>query len=121
METISKRRVLEEMLEMYNTDKRRFSEGMRNVIPAEGFEKAFYKTAEKAEIVRRMMRELEMQEKEEREHEAVPVLREDAGNDQRDEISMVADENNEDGENIQDQVQQSELHPVSGGADVLPW
>ena len=99
--TITKRRVLEEMLERYNAEKRCFSAHMRNQSPAEGFEAAYYITEKKMDTIRQMMRDLEQEEvkKNDKEAEAknVPVLRQAAEDGHGQEISMVADADHEAG------------------------
>lgn len=90
--TITKRRVLEEMLERYNAEKRCFSAHMRNQSPAEGFEAAYYITEKKMDTIRQMMRDLEQEEvkKNDKEAEAVPFLRKAAEDGHGQEVPMVA-------------------------------
>lgn len=54
---ITRKRALEEALEVFSTRKRCFSEGMRNLVPMSGYEKAFETENEKCEVIRMIMRE----------------------------------------------------------------
>lgn len=92
--TITKRRVLEEMLERYGAEKRCFSEHMRNMSPAYGFENAFYITEEKMAVIRQMIRDIEEEEVKEREAaeaKDVPVLRTATEDGNGQEVPVVAD------------------------------
>lgn len=98
MGTVTKRRVLEEMLERYSAEKRCFSDQMRNQSPADGFEAAFYITEKKMEVIRRMMRELEAEEVRKSElSETLPILRTAAEDGHRQEVPAVADSGYETG------------------------
>lgn len=62
--SVTKRRVLEEMLEMYSALQRSLSMGMRNEIPEDGCDGTFYALEAKREVVREMIRDLNKTEKE---------------------------------------------------------